>query len=130
MQTKKALELIKKSDLPEKEKVRLLKLIDEKGMDLTAQNEILKSLEKHTKGLEKGVEKKEIVKKGLEKEILQDRLALDYIYYKTLKKLKEAYLEYEKGMNRLDTRLDDVFREAVKRVEEEKKRRIREQLKS
>lgn len=129
METKKAIELIKKSDLSIREKSSLIKKIEEEGLTKKIRDEILKAIDRHIKKLETGIKEKEQQREGLGKEIHKDKLALDLIYFRMLKRMKYAYDEYQKGMDKLDRRLDEVFKDAVKMVEEDKKRRIKDSIK-
>lgn len=129
METKKAIELIKKSDLSAKEKSSLMKLIEKEGLTKEVREKILKAIDKHIKKLEIGIKSKEREKEDLGREIHQDKLALDLIYFRMLKRMKYAYDDYQKGMDKLDQRLNRVFAEAVKMVEEDKRKKIKESIK-
>ncbi len=129
METKKAIELIKQSDLTTREKNSLIKKIEAEGLSKKVRDSIIKAIDNHIKKVQKGIKDKEKAKEGLGTEIHQDKLVLDLIYFRMLKRMKYAYDEYQKGIEKLDGRLDSVFQDAVKMVEEDKKRRIKEQIK-
>lgn len=129
METKKAIELIKQSDLTTREKNSLIKKIETEGLSKKVRDSIIKAIDNHIKKVQKGIKDKEKTKENLGTEIHQDKLVLDLIYFRMLKRMKYAYDEYQKGIEKLDGRLDSVFQEAVKMVEEDKKRRIKEQIK-
>ncbi|MDD3887618.1 MAG: hypothetical protein PHN19_02485 [Patescibacteria group bacterium] len=129
METKKAIELIKQSDLTTREKNSLIKKIETEGLSKKVRDNIIKAIDNHIKKVQKGIKDKEKTKENLGTEIHQDKLVLDLIYFRMLKRMKYAYDEYQKGIEKLDGRLDSVFQDAVKMVEEDKKRRIKEQIK-
>ncbi|MFA6296536.1 MAG: hypothetical protein WC663_04225 [Patescibacteria group bacterium] len=128
METKKAIELIKQSDLTTREKNSLIKKIETEGLSKKVRDSIIKAIDNHIKKVQKGIKDKEKTKEGLGTQIHQDKLVLDLIYFRMLKRMKYANDEYQKGIEKLDKRLDDVFQEAVKLVEEDKKKRIKEQI--
>lgn len=129
MEIKKAIELIKKSDLSDKEKNSLIKLIEKQGLTKEIRDRILKAFDQHVKSLEQDVVSKQQKQEQLRKEAKRDQAMLDLIYWKVVKRIRDAYLNYDKEMGKLDVKMDSAFKEAVKIVEAKKKSEIMDMIK-
>jgi len=128
MQTNEAVELIQKSDLAEEEKKRLIDLIEKEGVNDSTKKEVLAVIDKSVDQLKSDIEKKRVEVKKAKKYAKQEKLVADLIYLKMLKQMKENYDRYEKDMSKLEGQMDDTLGKAVKMVEEDKAKKIKEDL--
>lgn len=128
MQTKKIVELLKKSNLDDEAKTRLVDLIEKEGISDSTKKQILKVIDEHVNRLKEDIENKKKEKDALGKEVRQDVLVLDLIYLRMLERMRNAYNEYKKGMDGLDVKSADVFDDALKQVEESKKKEVKKMI--